>query len=121
VIQQLGAPIPPTNLAKGAPVLSGQGDAVGSVHVVLLEGDRLDGLVVDRSVDPTGLAVVEPEGVKGVFERGVVLGLTTPECSWLPTLAPEPTEGDARLRGVLRRAWSAVAGYPVRSADGHRR
>jgi hypothetical protein len=109
VIEQLGAPIPPTDLSKGAPVLSGQGDAVGSVHVVLLEGDRLDGLVVDRSVDPTGLAVVEAGGVKGVFENGVVLGLSTPQCSWLPAPSPEAA-GDARAGGVLRRAWAAVAG-----------
>ena len=47
---------------------------------------------------------------KGLFERGVVLGLSTPACGWLPTPKAEPDRGDARVRGVLRRAWTAVAG-----------
>jgi hypothetical protein len=121
VIDQLGPPIPPTSLTKGAPVVSGQGDAVGSVHVVLLEGDSLDGLVIDRSVDPTGLAVVEPEEVKGLFERGVVLGLSTMQCEFLPRPEPgadgvddaERTQSASRAGtgGVLRRAWSAVTGH----------
>jgi hypothetical protein len=110
VIDQLGSPIPPTSLLKGAPVVSGQGDAVGSVHVVLLEGEDLDGLVIDRSVDPTGLAVVEPEEVKGLFERGVVLGLSTIQCEFLPRPHPDPPGVDDDERGVLRRAWSAVTG-----------
>ena len=107
---QLGSVIAPTALDKGAPVLSDQGDEVGSVHVVLLEGEALDGLVVNRTVDPVGLAVVEAEKVKGVFERGVVLGLSTPACTRLAGPAAEPDAEDPRRRGVLRRAWAAVAG-----------
>jgi hypothetical protein len=109
-VTELGAPIAPVDLGKGAPVLSDQGDEVGAVHVVLLEGDALDGLVIDRRVEPTGLAVVEAEEVKGVFERGVVLGLSTPACEWLPQPALEPGGSDPRTQGVLRRAWAAVAG-----------
>jgi hypothetical protein len=110
VLDQLGSPIPATSLSKGAPVVSGQGDAVGSVHVVLLDGEDLDGLVIDRSVDPTGIAVVEPDKVKGLFERGVVLGLSTMQCEFLPHPEPDADGVDEEEHGVLRRAWSAVTG-----------
>jgi hypothetical protein len=110
-VNQLGSLIAPTALDKGSPVLSDQGDEVGSVHVVLLDGEALDGLVIDRTVDPLGLAVVEAEEVKGVFERGVVLGLSTPACTWLAAPTPESDDVvDPRRGGVLRRAWAAVAG-----------
>jgi hypothetical protein len=118
-VTDLGAPSSYLNLRQGAPVLSKQGDRVGTVHVVVADRDAdvFDAIVVREE---EGLRVALAEEVLEIRENGVVLGLSTRECHLLrkpsagpPEMAtgPEDTVPD-RLRERLRRAWELISGGP---------
>jgi uncharacterized protein YrrD len=113
----LGAPISFATLQQGAPVLSMQGEQVGTVHVVVADRDAdvFDALVIQKG---DGLRVAVPDEVKGIYESGVVLRLGTKACSNLPKPEQEPalvragvSEAEAPgLRDRVRRVWEQVSG-----------
>jgi hypothetical protein len=72
-------------LHKGAPVLSRQGVQVGTVHVVVADGDGFDALVVDIH---DRLRVALANEVEAIHEGGVVLAIDTGACARLPEAAP---------------------------------
>jgi uncharacterized protein YrrD len=110
----LGAPSSYMNLQQGTPVLSKQGQQVGTVHVVVAdrEADVFDALVIRED---EGLRVARAEEIGAIYENGVVLSLATKQCHLLPKSDAATAAGDDAapgVRGVLRRAWGALSGSP---------
>jgi hypothetical protein len=113
----LGAPASYLTLQKGTPVLSRQGQQVGTVHVVVADAgaDVFDALVVNED---DGLRVALAEEVEAIHEGGVVLALDTKACHKLPKASPGPPEMATgpedttpdSVRDRLRRAWELISG-----------
>jgi hypothetical protein len=113
----LGAPASYLTLQKGMPVLSRQGQQVGTVHVVVADADAdvFDALVVNED---DGLRVALAEEIDAIHEGGVVLALDTKACHRLPKAEPGPPELGTgpedtvpdRVRDRLRRVWELVSG-----------
>lgn len=115
----LGAPQSYLTLSEGTPVLTAEGEEVGTVRHVLAaeEEDIFDGLIVDT---PFGTRFVDARLVEELFERGVVLSGAAPP----PERLPEPSENPAQLAtgpddtvphaddlgAKLRRAWDYLSG-----------
>ncbi|MEA2358503.1 MAG: hypothetical protein QOI62_1763 [Solirubrobacteraceae bacterium] len=118
-MDNLGALSSYLELQPGTPVLSRQGQQVGTVRVVVADRDAdiFDALVIDEE---EGLRVALAEEVEAIHERGVVLALSTKQCHALPKPEPGPPEMSAgprdtepdRLRDRLRRAWELISGGP---------
>ena len=90
-----GLPIAYRVLERGVPVLSGDGEEVGTVdHVVAASGqDIFHGLVIDAK--RLGRRFVPAEDVASLHERGVDLRIPAAEVAALPAPgggAPEYTE-----------------------------
>lgn len=101
----LGAPVSFSSIVPGLPVLSKEGEQVGSVHVVVGDETNLDALVINEGDD--GLRVVDRKKIHAVHERGVVLHLGKKACSTLPKHAEQtPSAG---LGERLRRLWPSRA------------
>lgn len=96
----LGAPVSPSSIRPGLPVLSKEGEQVGRVHVVVGDDTTFDALVIQED---EGLRVVDRKKVHAVHERGVVLVLGKKACHELPK-AQSPA-----LRERLRRLWPSRA------------
>ena len=120
-MDDLGAPSSYLALEPGVAVFTSDGEKVGEVQHVLadLELEIFDGIVIDASALPGGLRFADAVQVAEIYERGVVLGLSSAEAERLP----EPTEnpGFMEVTGVedvdgselgqkLRRAWELVSG-----------
>jgi hypothetical protein len=101
----LGAPVSFSSIVPGLPVLSKEGEQVGSVHVVVGDETSLDALVINEGDD--GLRVVDRKKIHAVHERGVVLHLGKKACSTLPKHAD--TAQAPALRDRLRRLWPSRA------------
>ena len=90
-----GLPIAYRVLERGVPVLSGDGDEIGTVdHVVAaVDQDIFHGLVIDAK--RLGRRFVPAEDVASLHERGVDLRISAAEVAELPApggAAPEYTE-----------------------------
>ena len=96
----LGAPVSFSSIRPGLPVLSKEGEQVGSVHVVVGDDSNLDALVINED---EGLRVVDRKKIHAVHEHGVVLLLGSKACHQLPK-AESPA-----LRERLRRLWPSRA------------
>ena len=96
----LGASVSFSSIRPGLPVLSKEGEQVGSVHVVVGDDSTLDALVINED---EGLRVVDRKKIHAVHEHGVVLMLGTKACHALPE-AQSPA-----LRERLRRLWPSRA------------
>jgi hypothetical protein len=120
-MDDLGAPSSYIALEPGVAVFSSDGEKVGEVQHVLadLEVEVFDGIVIDASALPGGLRFADAVQVAGIYERGVVLRLSSADAERLP----EPTENPgflevsgvedldgSELREKLRRAWETVSG-----------
>ncbi len=120
-MDDLGAPSSYLALEPGVAVFTSDGEKLGEVQHVLadLELEIFDGIVIDASALPGGLRFADAVQVAEIYERGVVLGLTSAEAERMP----EPTEnpGFMEVTGVedvdgselgqkLRRAWELVSG-----------
>lgn len=106
---------------EGTPVLSRDGRRIGTVKRVLADWDDdiFDGLVVATG---DGDRFVDAEGVAELYERAVVLALSSEEAAQLPEATPGPpvlevdpedTVRRTTSEEVLRRirlAWQRVAG-----------
>ena len=113
----LGNPASYLVLADGTPVLSSDGQEVGTVEHVLADADSdvFDGVIVDVG---GGHRFADASLVEGIYERAVVLAMTAPAAEELP----EPSENPAALGASpddtvpddlgdkLRRAWDYLSG-----------
>jgi hypothetical protein len=120
-MDDLGSPSSYLVLEAGTDVFSCDREKVGKVQHVLAdqELDVFDGLVVDASRHPGGLRFVDAAQVDQIYERGVVLRLSSAEAERLPE--PEENPGVLEVHGVedvdasefrekLRRAWELISG-----------
>src|SRR4051812_21343539 len=116
-----GAPIAYTILAEGTPVLTADGEQVGTVAGVRAdEGtDVFDGIVIDTH---DGDRFVDAPEIDTLYERAVVLTITAEQARALsePTaspavvdVAPDDVAGDTtgdRVRDTAKRVWDRLSG-----------
>src|SRR5438067_13281827 len=108
-------PISYRSLEAGTPVISADGDEVGTVEHVLAdeEADIFDGIVIDVRLGPGGLHFVDATQVAELRETGVVLTLPGADVEHLPKPQPNPAvlahhgadDSESQLEQKLRRAW----------------
>ena len=116
----LGNPISYLVLADGTPVLSSDGQEVGTVEHVLAvaDADVFDGVIVDMRAGLGGHRCADADQVEAIYERGVVLSLDAAAAEQLPepsenpaTLAADPSDTTSDgLDDKLRRAWNYLSG-----------
>jgi uncharacterized protein YrrD len=116
----LGAPASYLTLADGTPVLSSDGERVGTVEHVLAdaEADIFDGLVIDVRSGPGGHRFVDAPQVAEIHEQGVVLTIDASAAAQLPepsanaaTMGADPADvAPDDLGDKLRRAWDRISG-----------
>ena len=116
-----GTPIAYVVLAEDTPVYSQDGVKLGNVKRVLAdtEADIFDGLIVDTR---HGDRFVDAPNVAELYERAVVLALSSEDARQMPEPTPSPavmeptaddiagdTTGDT-LAYRLRQAWDRISG-----------
>ena len=113
-----GDPISYLVLEPGTPVVTRDGEPVGTVKRVLAvpDEDLFDGLILDT---PAGDRFVDAEGVAEIYEGEVVLALNAEEARDLhdpsPTAAqlevdPDTAAGRTTVGDRIRRAWDLISG-----------
>ena len=117
VMPDLGGPASYLTLADGTPVLSCDGEQVGTVAHVLADAgtDIFDGLVLDTDA---GRRFADAPLVAEVHARGVVLSVDGAAVARLPEPSANPAAIGAGpddvepsdLGDKLRRAWDLVSG-----------
>jgi len=123
-MEDLGAPSSYLVLRPGIPVFSRDGEKLGEVEHVLADNDLdiFDGIVFDPSPLPGGLRFADAPEVAGIYERGVVLTVTSAEAENLPEPTANPGVLEvtgvedvdrSELREKLRRAWELISGKGV--------
>ncbi|HEX6389571.1 MAG TPA: DUF2171 domain-containing protein [Solirubrobacteraceae bacterium] len=115
-----GDPISYLTLQSGTPVLSADGERVGTVGHVL--GDEatgiFDGIVIDTRLGPGGHRFVDAPEVAELREDAVVLTLSSAEAEGLPEPQANPAvmehhgteDSEGALEQKLRRAWDLISG-----------
>jgi len=116
----LGNPASYLVLAHGTPVLSSDGEEIGTVEHVLADADEdvFDGVIVDMRDGPGGHRFADAQQVEAIYERGVVLVVSAAAAEGLPepsenpaTLAADPADTvPDGLDDKLRRAWNYLSG-----------
>jgi len=116
-----GDPIAYTVLVEETPVYSSDGVKLGKVKRVLAdtETDIFDGLIVDTR---DGDRFVDAPNIADLYERAVVLGLSSDDAQHMPEPTPspaymEPTPDDIAgdttedtIAYQLKRAWDRISG-----------
>jgi uncharacterized protein YrrD len=115
-----GGPGSYLTLQAGTPVLSADGERIGTVEHVLRDeaADIFDGLVVDTSLGPGGLHFVDAPDVAQISSDSVVLAISAAQVERLPKPSPNPAvmeshgveDSEGRLEHKLRRAWEMISG-----------
>ncbi len=107
------------SLKPGLPVYSADGERLGTVEHVLAEPkiDIFDGVVIDRSILPGGHRFVDAEHVENVFERGLLLTISSSAAAELPipsaesgSLVESASRVEVELERKLRNAWERISG-----------
>jgi hypothetical protein len=116
----LGNPVSYLVLADGTPVLSSDGREVGKVEHVLadVDSDVFDGVIVDMRAGPGGHRFADSTQVDAIYERGVVLAMTSSAAEKLPEPRDNPATLEASpddtapddLADKLKRAWDYLSG-----------
>jgi uncharacterized protein YrrD len=116
----LGNPASYLVLADGTPVLSSDGEEVGTVEHVLADPDSdvFDGVIVDMRAGPGGHRFADASLVEAIYERGVVLAMSASAAEELPEPSENPATLEANpddtapddLKDKLRRAWDYLSG-----------
>jgi hypothetical protein len=116
-----GDPIAYTVLSEDTPVYSSDGVKLGQVRRVLAdtEADIFDGLIVDTR---DGDRFVDAPNVAEIYQRAVVLSLSSDDSQHMPEPTPSPaymeptpddiagdTTGDT-VAHQLKRAWDRISG-----------
>ena len=120
-MDDLGAPSSYLALEPGTAVYTSEGEKIGELQYVLADDEQnvFDGVVIDASMLPGGLRFADAVQVAQIFERGVVLGLTSAEAEQLPEPSENPGVLDtgyledvdrSELSEKLRRAWETISG-----------
>ena len=123
-MDDLGAPSSYLALERGIPVFSRDGDKLGEVQYVLAdsEEDIVDGIVIDTSGPPGALRFADALQVAEIYERGVILALSSADAEQLPEPSENPGAIDvtgvedvdrSELHEKLRRAWETITGEGV--------
>jgi hypothetical protein len=120
-MDDLGSPSSYLVLEPGVDVFSSDGEKLGEVQHVLADADAdvFDGIVIDVSWLPGALRFADALQVAQIYERGVVLGLSSADAEHLPE--PSENPGMIEVTGVedvdrselqekLRRAWEVISG-----------
>ena len=119
-MRDLGDPTSYLELPDGVPVLTSDGEEIGSVEHVLADPDAdvFDGIVIDGRAGPGGHRFVDATQVDRLYAGGVVLTLDAVAAEALP----EPSENPAVLEAdpddtapddlgdKLKRAWAWLSG-----------
>jgi hypothetical protein len=113
----LGAPGSYMTLTPGVPVLSSDGQRLGTVAHVLAEPEQdiFDGIVIDTAA---GNRFVDAPEVYAIHEGGVVLGIDEAAAGGLPEPSANPAAmaagpddtAEGELERKLRRAWDLISG-----------
>jgi hypothetical protein len=113
----LGNPASYLVLADGTPVLGSDGREVGKVEHVLADADSdvFDGVILDMR---SGHRFADAAQVDAIYERGVVLALSSEAAERLPEPSENPAALDSGpddtvpddLSDKLRRAWDYLSG-----------
>jgi uncharacterized protein YrrD len=116
----LGNPASYLVLADGTPVVSSDGRELGTVEHVLADADSdvFDGVIVDMREGPGGHRFADATQVDAIYERGVVLAMSSEAAERLPEPAENPATLDTGpddtvpddLKDKLRRAWDWLSG-----------
>jgi uncharacterized protein YrrD len=116
----LGNPASYLVLTEGTPVLTSDGRELGKVEHVLADADSdvFDGVIVDTRGGPGGHRFADASLVEAIYERGVVLALTSEAAERLPEPSANPATLEADpddtapddLGDKLRRAWDYLSG-----------
>jgi hypothetical protein len=119
-VRDLGDPTSYLELPAGVPVLSADGEEIGTVAHVLADADSdiFDGLVIDARRGPGGHRFADATQVDELYTGGAVLALDAAAAEALP----EPSENPAvvevdpddtapdDLGDKLKRAWDWISG-----------
>jgi hypothetical protein len=115
-----GEPTSYLTLEEGTPVVSSDGEEVGTVQHVLAdeEEDVFDGVVIDTRLGPGGLHFVDAPQVSQCRERAVVLSIPAEQVPDLPKPSANPAamehhgveDSPSPLQEKLRRAWDLISG-----------
>ena len=119
-MRDLGDPTSYLEVPDGVPVLSADGEEIGTVVHVLADADAdiFDGLVIDVRRGPGGHRFADASQVASLHTGGVVLALDAaaadrlPEPSENPSVVvadPDDTAPDD-LGDKLKRAWNRISG-----------
>jgi hypothetical protein len=113
----LGNPASYLVLADGTPVLSSDGEELGTVEHVLADADAdvFDGVIVDLR---PGHRFADASQIEAIYERGVLLAMSADAAERLPEPAENPAVLDSGpedtvpddLKDKLRRAWDYLSG-----------
>jgi uncharacterized protein YrrD len=114
----LGNPASYLVLGGGTPVVSSDGQQVGTVEYVLADADAdvFDGVIVDMRAGPGRHRFADAAHVDAIYERGLVLRLDAEAAGRLPEPSENPAtlgaggHGSRRPRDKLRRAWDYLSG-----------
>lgn len=117
----LGDPTSYLQIEDGVPVLSSDGQEVGTLEHVLADDatDIFDGIIIDTRSGPGGWRFADAAEVDSMHEDGIVLSLTAAECEDLPEPSDNPPAMGADPADVaepggasdkLRRAWDYISG-----------
>ena len=119
-MEDLGPPSSYLALEPGTRVYSSDGRELGNVEHVLADPDAdiFDGIVLDTSILPGGHRFVDAPQVDEIFERGVVLGVSSEQAGSLPEPSANPAvmkanpadADDSGLQRKLRSAWDRISG-----------
>lgn len=116
----LGNPASYLVLAGGTPVLTSDGEEIGTVEHVLADADAdvFDGVIIDTRIGPGGHRFADAGEVDAIYERGVVLRVNAADAERLPKPSENPATLDTGpgdtvpddLKDKLRRAWDYLSG-----------
>jgi hypothetical protein len=110
-----GARIAYMALEEGTPVFTNDDEEVGTLKRVLadLDEDIFDGLIIST---PDGDRFVDAEGVGDIYERAVVLALSSDETKHLPEATPGPAVLEVDPEDTVKRSTSEELARRLRSA-----
>jgi sporulation protein YlmC with PRC-barrel domain len=110
-----GEPISYMTLEPGTPVVTSDGEQIGTVKRVLavVEDDIFDGLIVKTG---EGDRFVDAPHVDGIYERAVVLSLTAGEAKQLPKPEPAPAALEVSPDDLVKRSPLEELGHQLRHA-----